>query len=1197
MKQSDQQIERLFEAVLDLENDDLRAAYLDQSCTDPDVRHEVESLLANFNSPESIFEEGFDDQISSRVEMVGAKIDRYKLMEQVGEGGCGVVYVAEQTHPIRRRVALKVIKLGMDTKQLISRFEGERQALAMMDHPNIAMIHDAGSTPSGRPYFVMELVRGIRITDYCDQTQLSMRGRLDLFIKVCQAIHHAHQKGIIHRDIKPSNILVTLHNGVPEPKIIDFGIAKLLPQSQESLSNQTVYTQLHQFIGTPAYMSPEQASISGQDVDTRSDIYSLGVLLYEMMTGRPPFDGDELATMGLDLMCKTIREVDPLKPSTRLGTLRGDEQTTTAQHRSTGISKLITFVRGDLDWIVMKCLDKDPARRYESANELAQDITCSLNQEPISARPASQLYRLQKAYHRNKLIFVAAFTVVVSLALGFAISTFQAIKATRAEFKQSEMRTLAVESLEREAAERKRAQAAQIAAIESKEKARRLLYVADMNLAQEAFEQNNLGMTRRILNRHRPSDQEEDLRGWDWRHLWLLTRSEVTVTLTNRSTAGYCLNFSHDGSNLAVGWMDGRVELWDVVGRNKVVSLVDLENDKQAGIATFSPVEDLVVATSGYKELSLYRGEDYEPSLLWRLPQEGWWTVRCLNFSKDGSKIVVYAGSLSGQAGVWVLDIASRELESFHPSTCVFTWQLGAAILSPDGHRLYFSRAQLGGGTYTLQCLDLKTGREIWQSDPLGDQGVTALTAAPDGSVLVSASGFDQNTIQIWDADTGSLLKEMDNHTSFVSSLDFSETGHRMFSSSQDQTLRNWDTTHWNEIRILRGHHSSVSDLAVSPSGKLLASVGVDGQLNLWNNLEDASDVGFRHYSSDMGWDRIVPFEGRSFLALSPGKVAKWVDLGPEKTLKPVLEFDPSTDVVAADGANSILTLDGAYCLQLNEWREGRFVKQESNTLTLGSRPRMLDYNFNSQLVAWCESPLSKSIFIQNLAEPGHRMELKSDVAGLVSLKLSNNGRYLVAATEYLSSGRLWDLKTGDIVSIMDEPVSAASFALDGQVIFSATQRGKVILFSDLMMDPSRIKNIPIGFPCWSLTESPDGRWVAGGTLGGIVYLLNAANGEVSAMLDSQLGGIRNCSFSPDGKRLISTSAISRHEPVIWDMETGQELITLKGGGGRSFWSMDGNTIFFGLGRNMNGVHMIEKNGISAWVVPSLEQIDKEEWQ
>src|SRR5881296_442309 len=277
----------------------------------------------------------------------GNRIGRYKLLHKIGEGGMGVVYMAEQEEPVRRRVALKIIKLGMDTRQVVARFEAERQALAMMDHPNIAKVLDAGATETGRPFFAMELVRGIKFTEYCDQNKLSTEERLDLFVKVCQAIQHAHQKGIIHRDIKPSNILVTLHDGVPVPKVIDFGIAKA---TEGRLTDATVYTQLHQFIGTPAYISPEQAEMSGLDIDTRSDIYSLGVLLYELLAGSTPFDPKELIASGLEGMRRTIREKEPERPSTRVATLRADELTTTAKRRSSDAPKLIHLLRGDLDW-------------------------------------------------------------------------------------------------------------------------------------------------------------------------------------------------------------------------------------------------------------------------------------------------------------------------------------------------------------------------------------------------------------------------------------------------------------------------------------------------------------------------------------------------------------------------------------------------------------------------------------------------------------------------------------------------------------------------------------------------------------------------------------------------------------------------------------------------------------------------------
>ena len=508
---------------------DDRAEIIRALCGDDDeLRGRVETLLQLHDQADEILVTGGSHKedgpqsgstdTAPPAEALGAQIGPYKLLQQIGEGGFGAVYMAEQTEPVVRKVALKIIKLGMDTKQTLARFDAERQALALMDHPNIAGVLDAGATDSGRPYFVMELVKGVSITQYCDTQRLRTRDRLDLFIRVCNAVQHAHQKGIIHRDIKPSNVMITLHDGKPVPKVIDFGIAKA---TGARLTEKTLFTEYGQLIGTPAYMSPEQAEMSGLDIDTRSDIYSLGVLLYELLTGMTPFDAARLRDAGYEEMRRIIREEEPPKPSTRLSGLLSEPRTPVrgpspseprtpvrgpsqseprarasgsshyepqaqapsqspphqepiarapgssalsapvprspipdpssrssaidiAKHRRSDPASLSRLLRGDLDWIVMKCLDKDRSRRYETANGLAMDIQRHLKDEPVQAGPPSAAYRLRKFARRNRAGLVMTGVVTASLLGGLALATLGFLRATqqkqRAETKATEAR-------------------------------------------------------------------------------------------------------------------------------------------------------------------------------------------------------------------------------------------------------------------------------------------------------------------------------------------------------------------------------------------------------------------------------------------------------------------------------------------------------------------------------------------------------------------------------------------------------------------------------------------------------------------------------------------------------------------------------------------------------------------------------------
>ncbi|MCI0746321.1 MAG: protein kinase [Verrucomicrobia subdivision 3 bacterium] len=1115
----------IFEAALDIASPEVRFGYLKGACgADAALLERVQELLraheaTGFLRDQPAADRGETVRISERAESPGERIGRYKIRENLGEGGCGVVYVAEQEEPVRRRVALKVIKLGMDTRAVVARFEAERQALAMMDHPNIAKVLDAGATETGRPYFVMELVRGVRITDYCDQNNLSTRERLDLFIKVCHAIQHAHQKGIIHRDIKPSNILVTLHDGVPVPKVIDFGIAKA---TEGRLTDATVYTQLHQFIGTPAYISPEQAEMSGLDIDTRSDIYSLGVLLYELLAGCTPFNAEELIASGLEGMRKTIREQEPVRPSTRLGTLQGNELTTTAKRRSTDGPKLVHQLKGDLDWIVMKCLEKDRTRRYDTANGLATDLKRHLDNEPVIARPPSAAYRVQKAVRRHKLAFAAGAAVSLALLGGVAVSTMQAIRATRAQAKAVNLRLTATR--------------AQSEAEVERDRARRNLYAADITLAHQSWLQSNLGKARRLLARTRPAPGQDDLRGWEWRYLWRLTRGDDSIEVAHFNGGVFHLAFIDNDRTVAVGLAGFGSEergnfLFDL-GPTR------LSNRRAFGRSQFSvsayvPAKKWLLssfAESNRWGISVLNAATMEG--IKQLPTSSF--LKAIAVSRDGKRIATYQGVGMAAVNVWRTDDWSHTLIE-DPSGTGSSFHAGGVGFLGAGERI-----AIGWGTGKITIHDSVTGHTIREVAAHPGADISAMAISPDSRVIATGLGYYARTIKLWNPESGEQLGELTNHQAAIFTLAFSPDGALLASGSQDQTIRLWNTKTWGEVATLRAHEDEVFSLAFSADGRRLISGGKDGSVRLW---------------------QIPPVKRRP---------PEWV-----------LPEPCSTFAVSPDGRRLVTVEDDYILWDLNSG-------EKLATLTeLRGHQAGCDFSPDGHqlLVAGPRGKIRIWDFERNsLSEFDTGGE--ADVAGVKTLSTTN---FQLASWSF-SPLRLniWNFETRKLVhefAPSGPPAWRGNFSRQGDMALGFGD-GSVTVWK------AQAGWAPIDFHAhrrrvMAAAFTPDGRILATGGEEGTAKLWNLATQREIVTLKGHLRSIRAADISPDGSRLITASG-GIESVKLWDMNTQQELITLASEGviiEQLVFSPDGNKI---IGRN-------DRGHVQIWRAPSWAEIEAAE--
>ncbi len=850
--------ESIFAAALSKAPGAERRAFLEDACgSDNDLRRRIERLLEADGQARGILELGPDAGPTDALGPDGPPLlpervfaGRFKLRQKLGEGGMGEVWVADQAAPVQRRVAIKVVRPGLDSERMLARFDQERQALALMDHPNIAKVLDAGEA-DGRPYFVMELIKGVPITDYCDRARLSPRERLALFVPVCEAVQHAHQKGVVHRDLKPSNILVALYDGRPVPKVIDFGIAKA---TGARLTDRSIYTEVGALIGTLEYMAPEQAELNNLDIDTRADVYALGAILYELLTGSVPFSRQELQAAGFLEMLRVIREVEPPRPSTKLS--KSGTLPSVADVRRTDPQKLVSLMRGELDWIILKCLEKDRGRRYQAASGLARDLEHYLADEPVEACPPTASYRLRKFARKYRTPMLVAGAFVLLLALGAIVAAWQAVRATsaervarRAEFEAKEER-LAALMAKQQALEAKAETEAQ------RDEARLAAYASGIGLAQRAWEENNVVRARELLEAVPTEAAGRNLRGFEWFYLSRLCRAEERNLVGDPGPVD-SLAFSPDGQRLASGSRDQTLKIWDCATGKELLALkgyagwgnsVAFSPDGQRLASALDDHTVKIWDSATGKELFTLKGHAGP--------------VHGVVFSPDGRRLA----SASDDDTVKIWDCATGK-ELF-----AFKGHAGGArsvVFSPDGLRL----ASCGYLDKAVKIWDSATGKELLALKGHA-RGVNSVAFSPDGLRLASAS-FDR-TVKIWDGATGKELLALRGHASDVPSVAFSPDGLRLASASMDQTVKIWDGATGKELFSLKGHASWVTSVAFSPDGLRLASGSHDRTVKIWESATDKELFALKGHAGGVNSVAFSPDGLRLASANGDGSIHVW---------------------------------------------------------------------------------------------------------------------------------------------------------------------------------------------------------------------------------------------------------------------------------------------------------------------------------
>jgi WD40 repeat protein/serine/threonine protein kinase len=1040
-------------------------------------------------------------------ERPGTVIGPYKLLQQIGEGGMGIVWMAEQTQPVQRKVALKVIKPGMDSRQVIARFEAERQALAMMDHVNVARVFDAGATDTGRPFFVMELIHGHPITRYCDDNHLTPRERLELFVPVCQAIQHAHQKGIIHRDIKPSNVLITLSDGKPVPRVIDFGVAKAIEQK---LTEQTLFTQFGTMVGTLEYMSPEQAEMSALGVDTRSDIYSLGVLLYELLTGSTPLTHQRFKEAAYAEIVRLIKEEDPPRPSTRLSD-SGEALASISALRDMEPAKLTKLMRGELDWIVMKSLEKDRNRRYETSSALVADVQRFLSDQPVEACPPSSWYRFSKFARRNKVLLATASMVGVAVMSAVAILATSTVLIRREQ--QSTQTAFQAETLARNDLEK------------TLERERQSSYFHRIALAHRELSVNNLKHALELLG-----NCPEDLRRWEWHYLMRLCRAQPLVL--QDTTAVNSIAFSPDDELLASAGEDGSIKVWN----SKSGALVQSFKAHAGTVfcVAFHPLGKHLASVGldgPQKQVKVWDLTTHQEMFAGPCDvAQAFGNAYATSFSPDGRQLA--AGS-QGIVNLW--DWKNRQLlHTFagHDSRPI------SVAFSPEGQRL-----ASGDWRGSVKLWDAVAGGGPLCSFPESRNSrhpVVALAFSRDGRWLATA-GFERR-LDVWDTTTGALVRSLP-HSGLVLSVAFTHDGSRLVSAGEDKTVRIWDALTGREVLGLRGHTGVCGCLVFSPDGRRLASASKDGTIRIWDGAplqghEGQAALTFADHHNEI-WSLAVSPDGRKVVSAgwnTPAKVwdAHTGQLNGELGVRDIVfcvAWQPDGQRIASAGAES-----GLFSVKVWDAES----KQEIFTI------RDPD---GHEFFAVCYSPdgqylvtggVNRTIQVWNARTGAKVATLGSHVGVIRGVVFSPDGRHLASASgdgmvHLWDAARLTEKQEARIklrARVHGQCLNIA-FSPDGRRLATGGEENTVKIW-DVQTGKELATLGGHTGDIYSVGFSPDGRWVAAAGEDTAVNLWDSRDATLVRSFRGHTDLVSSVMFSPDGQRLFSGSR--DHTVKAWDV-------------------------------------------------------------